>query len=197
MSLTPKQLKFCDLYHQTGNATRSYIEAGYEIKNEKVAEASASRLLLNVKVREYLEGLQKAASAKINVTTEKIMQEAAKIAFADLNEIVEVIDGTLVLKEAQDLNQLDGVSATKSVSESSSSGKNGESSSSSVSNSFSIKRADRLKALDMLARMIGSYERRESDNSRILRDNAPRVLETLKRYRDRAKPVNDKPGEVE
>jgi phage terminase small subunit len=193
--MNPKQIKFCELYHQTGNATQSYIDAGYKVKNDDVAGTLAARLLGNARVREYLEGLQKAASAKMSVTTERIMDEAAKIAFADLNEIVAVVDGVLVLKEAEDLNQLDGVSATKSVSSSSSSSSRGDSESNSVTNSFSVKRADRLKALDMLARMIGSYERRESDNSRILRDNAPRVLETLKRYRDRTKKPKDDRGE--
>ena len=195
--MNPKQIKFCELYHQTGNATQSYIDAGYKVKNEEVASVMSSRLLGNDKVRECLEGLQKAASAKNNVTVERIMDEAAKIAFADLNEIVAIEGGILVLKESRDLNQLDGVSASRTVSESSSSGAKGESSSSSVSNSFSVKRADRLKALDMLARMIGAYDRRENDNSRILQDNAPRVLGVLKRFRDRTKTFNHDTGEEE
>ena len=191
--MNPKQIKFCELYHQTGNATQSYIDAGYKVKNEEVASVMSSRLLGNDKIREYLATLQKAASAKNNVTVERIMDEAAKIAFADLNEIVAIEEGILVLKKSQDLNQLEGVSASRTVSESSTD----KGSSSSVSNSFSVKRADRLKALDMLARMIGAYDRRENDNSRILQDNAPRVLDALKRYRNRAKTFNHDTGEEE
>lgn len=200
MKLNPKQTKFCELYVKTGNATQSYLEAGYKVKNDETARANSSVLLTNPNVRAYIESLQKALSASTKITTERLMEETAKIAFSDLNEIVAVEDGVLVLKPAQDLNQLDGVSATKTVSESSSSGKNGDSSSSSVTNSFAIKRADRLKALDMLARMIGAYDRRESDNSRVLRDAAPRVLGALKRYRDSQKliePVDPPAGDVE
>lgn len=195
--MNPKQIKFCELYHQTGNATRSYMDAGYQVKDEKIAGINASKLLGNARVIEHLDTLQKASSAKMSVTTERIMEEAAKIAFSDINEIVAVENGILVLKESQDLNQLDGVSASRTVSESSSSTDKGSSSSSSVSNSFSVKRADRLKALDMLARMIGAYDRRESDNSRILQDNAPRVLDALKRYRNRTKTFNHDTGEEE
>lgn len=197
MKLNPKQIKFCQLYHQTGNATRSYIDAGYQVKNEKVASVMVTRLLANDSIQKCLEGLKKASSEKMNITTERLMAEAAKIAFSDLNEIVEVVDGELVLKPCEDLNQLDGISASKTESESQTYGKNGDSSSTSKSTSFSIKRSDRLKALDMLARMIGAYDRRESDNSKVIRDAAPRVLESLRKYREQAKKPGSEPGEID
>jgi phage terminase small subunit len=49
-----RQKKFADLYIQTGNASESYQRAGYKAKGN-VAEASASRLLRNVKVIEYIK----------------------------------------------------------------------------------------------------------------------------------------------
>lgn len=56
MKLTPKQQRFADYYIETGNATEAYKRAGY-IGKGNVAEASASRLLSNVKVREYIDRL--------------------------------------------------------------------------------------------------------------------------------------------
>jgi phage terminase small subunit len=51
--LTPNQKKFADEYIKTGNAKQSYINAGYKARGNR-AEASASRLLRNVKVRDYI-----------------------------------------------------------------------------------------------------------------------------------------------
>lgn len=56
MKLTEKQKKFADYYIETGNATEAYRRAGYTGKGN-VAEAAASRLLSNVKVREYIDNL--------------------------------------------------------------------------------------------------------------------------------------------
>lgn len=56
MKLTPKQQKFADFFIETGNATEAYRRAGYTGKGN-VAEAAASRLLSNVKVREYIDNL--------------------------------------------------------------------------------------------------------------------------------------------
>ena len=51
--LNPNQKKFADEYIKTGNAKQSYINAGYKARGNR-AEASASRLLRNVKVRDYI-----------------------------------------------------------------------------------------------------------------------------------------------
>ena len=57
-TLTPKQKNFAEEYVKTGNARASYM-AVYGCK-EKVAEAASSRTLSIVKVREYIEALNKA-----------------------------------------------------------------------------------------------------------------------------------------
>jgi phage terminase small subunit len=52
--LTDLQKKFCDFYIQTGNATDSYIKAGYKTKGDG-ARVNASRLLTNANVQEYIK----------------------------------------------------------------------------------------------------------------------------------------------
>ena len=52
-SITAKQKMFADEYIKTGNAKQSYINAGYSARGN-AAEAAASRLLRNVKVRDYI-----------------------------------------------------------------------------------------------------------------------------------------------
>ena len=52
-NITAKQKMFADEYIKTGNAKQSYISAGYSARGN-AAEAAASRLLRNVKVRDYI-----------------------------------------------------------------------------------------------------------------------------------------------
>jgi phage terminase small subunit len=52
--LNIKQKKFADYYIETGNATSSYIRAGYKTEGNS-AEVNASRLLRNAQVLEYIK----------------------------------------------------------------------------------------------------------------------------------------------
>ncbi|MBT2601408.1 MULTISPECIES: terminase small subunit [unclassified Oceanobacillus] len=53
--LTSKQRKFADEYIETGNATQSYINAGYSATKRTVAEANARKVLGNNSVKKYIE----------------------------------------------------------------------------------------------------------------------------------------------
>lgn len=53
--MTPKQRIFADEYIKTRNATRAYMTAYPNVKNENTAHAAASRLLRNVTVSEYID----------------------------------------------------------------------------------------------------------------------------------------------
>jgi phage terminase small subunit len=178
MKLNPKQIKFCELYVKTGNATQSYIDAGYKVKDQKNAQVNSSQILLNPIVRVYIEQLQKKLSEKVNVDTKMVVTKLAKMAFGDVSDLVEVDDrGMVKLKKGADLSRFDAVSTNESHSDTGS------------SKSTSIKLKDQLKALDMLCKILGIYERRESDNSRVIRDNAPRVLDALRRFRKKDEPL--------
>lgn len=67
-------------YAKTGNATESYIEAGYKAKDENVAAAGAARMLRKVKIQERLREL--AAEVK-----------SSKI--ADVQEIQEYLTSVM------------------------------------------------------------------------------------------------------
>uniref|UniRef100_UPI0035A0F420 terminase small subunit n=1 Tax=Jeotgalibaca porci TaxID=1868793 RepID=UPI0035A0F420 len=50
-----KMKQFCDNYLANGlNATQAYLDAKYKVKSESTAASSASRLLRNDKVKEYI-----------------------------------------------------------------------------------------------------------------------------------------------
>ncbi|WP_304133740.1 terminase small subunit [Limosilactobacillus coleohominis] len=55
MKLTLKQQRFVDEYIKSGNATQSYIKAGYSVKNENVAGVESKRLLRNPKIKSYID----------------------------------------------------------------------------------------------------------------------------------------------
>jgi len=52
--LTPQQVKFADNYIKTGNATQSYINAGYKGRGNS-AESAACQMLRNAKVSRYIQ----------------------------------------------------------------------------------------------------------------------------------------------
>jgi phage terminase small subunit len=52
-TLNAKQIRFADFYIESGNATESYLKAGYTVERT-TAEVNASRLLRNAKVKEYI-----------------------------------------------------------------------------------------------------------------------------------------------
>ena len=53
MKLTVKQKAFADFYIELGNATESYIKAGYKASERKVAEVEGCKLLKNPKIDNY------------------------------------------------------------------------------------------------------------------------------------------------
>lgn len=59
MALTEQQKKFCDNFIKSGNATQSYMDAGYTAKGA-AARANASRLLTYDNVKEYIEQRSKS-----------------------------------------------------------------------------------------------------------------------------------------
>ena len=87
--MTDKQQKFADEYLIDCNARRAYKAAYPNIKKDSVADASASRLLSNVKVKEYIdEQLEKMRSEKIADATEVMMYLTAVMRGEYTEEVV-------------------------------------------------------------------------------------------------------------
>jgi phage terminase small subunit len=78
MSLSIKHKAFCDEYLSNGlNATQAY-KSVYKT-NDKVSEASASRLLLNVKVKEYIQQQQEKTAKRLEIKKEDLIQDLLTI----------------------------------------------------------------------------------------------------------------------
>ena len=74
MALTDKQKRFADEYLIDMNATAAYLRAGYN-SSEAAARVSASKLLTNPNIVEYIESKQKRLSVKTEITAEWVIQE--------------------------------------------------------------------------------------------------------------------------
>ena len=85
MALTAKQQRFVDEYLIDLNATRAAIRAGY---SHRTADQQASRLLTNVKVRQYLAQRQGERSDRTAITQDMVLRELAKIGFSDIRKVV-------------------------------------------------------------------------------------------------------------
>lgn len=88
MKLTAKQRLFADEYIKSGNATQSYIKAGYSVKSEKAAGVNSSRLLGNARVKAYID----AKMAEI---------ESHKI--ADAKEVLQYLTRVLRGEEKEEI----------------------------------------------------------------------------------------------
>ena len=89
MGLTIKQKAFAEYYIKLGNATESYIKAGYKASKREVAEANARKLLGKDSVKKYIK--------------EK-MEEISNNRIADATEILEYLTKG-IRQELEDLEK--------------------------------------------------------------------------------------------
>lgn len=92
--LTPKQEKFCIEYAKCGNARQAYINAGYKHKSDNATDASASRLLSNVKVKNKLAELAEEVKNASIADIQEMQEALTKIIRQSLTEEVVVTEGT-------------------------------------------------------------------------------------------------------
>jgi phage terminase small subunit len=85
--LTAREIRFCQLWVESGNALRAYIGAGFPHKNAQVAGELSYRLLKKVEIRQYIRRLQAEAADAAGVTAERIAQGLARSAFADRTRV--------------------------------------------------------------------------------------------------------------
>jgi phage terminase small subunit len=85
--LNPKQKAFIEHYLRNGgNATQAAISAGY---SEKTAYAQGSRLLSHVEISAALAKRAEKTVQKLEITTERILQERARLAFFDPRKLLD------------------------------------------------------------------------------------------------------------
>jgi phage terminase small subunit len=84
MKLSPKRARFVDEYLVDLNATQAAIRAGYSARSAKV---TASRLLTDANVAAAIQAARNRTANKLEITRERVLQEYARIAFADIRKL--------------------------------------------------------------------------------------------------------------
>ncbi len=126
--LTLKQEKFCQLFAATGNATQSFIDAGYSVKSQNAAGVQAYRLVnKNDNVKKRLRELAEKAETEAIANIREMQETLTKI-------IREELDEELLMTEGQ-----------------------GEGYSRIVSKRKQAALKDRLKAIELLGKMKGAF----------------------------------------
>jgi len=155
--LTARQARFVAEYSVEQNATRAAIKAGYA---ESSAAVTGSQLLRNPKVAVELANIQTKAVQRAQVslasegavvTVARVLQEYARIAFADMRNFASVGPGGVRLRDSEDWTD-DDAAAVAEVSESKDGG------------SIRFKLHSKTAALDAIAKHLGMFvERSEVD----------------------------------
>lgn len=162
--LTPARQRFADEYLVDLNATRAYKAAYPKVKDDNVASAAATRLLGNVKVKEYIKKRMAERSQRTEIKQDRVLQELANIAFSNGAMFAKVVErpavdpltqqpirdaeGKPVLCQRVELTPTDKLSpdqraAIAGIKE----GRNG----------IEVSSCDKVKALELLGRHLGMF----------------------------------------
>ena len=142
--MTERDLRFADEYFVDYSPKNAAIRAGY---SEKTARNAANWIKAENPEKPRLRALidQKAAelSRRTGVTAERVISEIAKIAFANIGDIVDPDTGKLLeeVKRA-DASAVAGIRI-----------KRGED-----YDEYEVKMHDKIKALDQLGKYLGLFE---------------------------------------
>jgi phage terminase small subunit len=152
--LTPKQTRFVEEYLVDLNGKQAAIRAGY---SPKTAEVQASRLLRNAKVQAALESAIQARSKRTELSSDRVVEELARIAFANMHDYWPRPGETI------DLHRLDQdrTAAVEEIVIHESVDPSGV-----LHRHIRLKLRDKQRALDSLARHLGIFtDRRGAEGS--------------------------------
>jgi phage terminase small subunit len=142
--LTAKQKLFCNEYLIDTNATQAAIRSGY---SNSYANKKAFLLLDIPHIKAYIDKRMKDREKRTEITQDRVLQEFAKIAFANTTDYVEVKDMgqyKMVSVKPTEGMTADQVVAIASIKQ----GANG----------IEIKLHDKVKALEDIGRHLGMFK---------------------------------------
>jgi phage terminase small subunit len=155
MMLTLKQLRFVEEFVVDLNGKQAAIRAGY---SPKTAEVQASRLLSNAKVDAAVKQAMQARSRRTGITADLVLIELAELAFSNVFDFIEVQrDGSVHLNLSRVTRDRAAAVLDVVVTAPAEGSAEGE----PKVKVTQITLADKLKALEMLARHLGMHRTAE------------------------------------
>lgn len=152
MKLSDKQKKFCEEYIIDFNQTQSAIKAGY---SAKTAYSIGNENLKKPDIQAYIKELLSKREERTQITADMVVKEWAKIAFFDIRKIFHKEGGLL------NPHDLDDETATVISSIKARDIKVGD----DIETIKEYRLNDKMKALDMLAKHLGMFEKEKEDNN--------------------------------
>jgi len=176
--LSPQQWLFVQCYVKHMNATKAAVEAGYSEKN---ADKIGSRLVGNSRVKAAIQEELETKKIKNQINADWFVRRLVKIVDFDPSNAVEIQDGVPRLKDdipkgALKYMDFSGSWSEASGSEGSSSGRSGK----AVSK-------DRLKAMELLMKLMGIGDGAAKDSGRDQDVIDDRVLNALQRHKGKSR----------
>ncbi|MDX8492903.1 terminase small subunit [Mesorhizobium sp. VK22B] len=159
--MTPKQERFVREYLIDLNATQAAIRCGY---SAKTANREGARLLSNAVIKAAIDAAKIKRTDKLEISGERVLKEISRMAFYDPLDLIEIVrdalpdeiaddvrlsdDGKVIqgLRSAQDIKYLPEDVRRAIVGWGYDRNQN-----------FTLKLADKSKALDQLARHLSLY----------------------------------------
>ena len=167
--LTDKQKKFADEYLIDLNATQAALRAGY---SERTARFIGAENLKKPNIQAYITERQKAREKRTEITQDMVLREIANIAFSNAADYARVIEkrATLIVEGEQiPLYDADGnplmyrdveLVLTDELTEEQKKAiaviKKGR-------DGYEVKPYDKLKALELLGKHLGMWDKKEED----------------------------------
>jgi phage terminase small subunit len=144
VALSAKRARFVEEYLVDLNATQAAIRAGYSPgKGTRSAEVQAERLLRNAEVRAAIAEAKEARSIRTRITQDQVLQELARLGFADVRKVASWDKTSLSLKVSSDLDD-DAAAAVAEVA--------------MTEHGPKIKLHDKLGALTKLGNHLGLFK---------------------------------------
>jgi phage terminase small subunit len=148
--LLAKHELFCTEYVKGESATQAYINAGYDVSSRTTAESSASRLLLNAKVKSRIAELKASVCMDAIMTREELLEMLSIKARGSIGEVMQVdCSGDVQPRIGPDGTPLLNSSPLARRMKPTDSG-------------LDVEIVDPMKAADLLARMQGYYHQDSS-----------------------------------
>lgn len=149
--LTAKQELFCQEYLIDLNATQAAIRAGY---SENSAKEQGCENLTKPNIQERISELNQARQEATGINQKRVLEELAKVAFGDISNIFDE-SGALLNIHDIDPEVRGMIASVKSYEEKAVLGEE----TITQGTNREVKCWDKLKALEMLGRHVGLFEK--------------------------------------
>ena len=84
--LTLKQRRFADFYLETGNATESYVNAGYGTKKGKGAESESFKILRKPSIQAYIQKISAEKDSERIASQDEVLQFLTSVMRGETSE---------------------------------------------------------------------------------------------------------------